>query len=88
KITRDFGLSVVHVDIKSPVHIAAYHEQFPDDPDAVDLANWDRLEQRHPTLFAGMYSLWLCRTAEEQTVDFDWLGQAGPRASVLDDQML
>lgn len=73
---HDFGLSVIQVDIRSPAHLAQYHQQFPDDPGAVDLANWHVMEQRHPTLFAGMYSLWLCRTTEQEHLDLDWVSQA------------
>ncbi|MFJ6023685.1 methyltransferase domain-containing protein [Brevundimonas sp. NPDC092305] len=36
-------------------------EAFGAGADRLDLALWDRLEQNHPTLFAGMYHLWAQR---------------------------
>ncbi|MCA8929654.1 MAG: class I SAM-dependent methyltransferase, partial [Alphaproteobacteria bacterium] len=37
-----------------------YRTAFPDDPTLADLANWDALEQQHPSLFHHMYQFW-CR---------------------------
>lgn len=31
------------------------------EPDRLAVAQWDALEQRHPTLFSGMYQLWLVK---------------------------
>ena len=71
--TRALGLSVVHLDIPSPVHLTAYRDRFPEDPAATNLANWHLLEQLNPSLFVGMYSLWLCRIADAAVVDTSWL---------------
>lgn len=70
-------LSVLHVEVKSPVQQAAYRKRFPEDPSGTRLQNWHALELLEPTLFAGMYDLWLCRTTEQTTVDPSWLGDAG-----------
>jgi len=39
--------------------LGAYRARFPDDPAAVDLANWARFEAEHPTLFAALYQFWV-----------------------------
>ncbi len=70
-IARAFDLSVIHLDIPSPVHLAAYRDRFPGDPEATNLANWHRLEELTPSMFVGMYSLWLRRVADEADVDVD-----------------
>ncbi len=72
-IARAFDLSVVHLDVPSPIHLAAYRDRFPGDPEATSLANWHRLEEITPSIFVGMYSLWLCRAADEALVDVSWL---------------
>jgi hypothetical protein len=73
-MTRAFGLSVMRVEVKSPVHLGAYHARFPEDPSATNLTNWHELELDNPSMFAGMYSLWLCRTADERGAS--WLDDA------------
>jgi SAM-dependent methyltransferase len=77
EMARTFGLSVFRVDIKSPVHLAAYRERFPDDPGATNLAHWHQMELLNPAIFAGMYSLWLYRTADESIADPSWLEGGG-----------
>jgi hypothetical protein len=72
-IARAFDLSVVHLDVPSPVYLVAYRDRFPGDPEATNLANWHRLEEITASLFVGMYSLWLCRAADEALVDVGWL---------------
>ncbi len=76
-LTRTLGLSVVKVDTVSPVFRKAYHDRFPDDQAAVDLANWDALEHDNPAMFTGMYGLWLCRAPEKDTVDISWISETG-----------
>ena len=73
EMARTLGLSVCRVDIKSPVHMAAYRERFPADPAATNLAHWHQMELLNPAIFAGMYSLWLYRTADESIADPSWL---------------
>lgn len=53
------GLELRAVDV-SPDVSAAYRERFPADPQALDLANWDRFEADNPRTFSGMIGLW-CR---------------------------
>ena len=72
-LLRANGLSVLHVAVKSPRHASMYASRFPSDPRATRLDNWHELERQEPMLFAGMYDLWLCRTAEEPTVNPRWL---------------
>lgn len=72
-MTRALDLSVIHLDPPSPVHLAAYRKGFPSDPQANNLTNWHRLEELTPSMFVGMYSLWLCRKADETSVDTTWL---------------
>ena len=76
-VARDLGLSVVRVDVKSPVHATAYRDRFRGDPSATNLASWHRLEEENPQMFAGMYSLWFCRTAETDVADTAWLAGGG-----------
>jgi SAM-dependent methyltransferase len=76
-IARDFELSVVQVDTRSLAHRVAYRERYPDDPEAIDLPSWHALEEERPTMFAGMYSLWFCRSGERQTLDVDWIRDTG-----------
>jgi hypothetical protein len=38
-----------------------YLAMFPDDPEGLDLANWDRFEAAHPMAFARMYQFWTAK---------------------------
>lgn len=78
EILRALGLSVLHVGVRSPVHVSAYRTRFPDDPTATRLENWAVFEALEPALFAGMYDLWLCRESERRHIDPSWLGIATP----------
>ena len=51
------GLELRAVDA-GPAALAAYRARFPEDPAALDLANWDRFETDHPRTFSGMIGLW------------------------------
>ena len=73
ELLRALELSVLHVEVKNPSHAAEYRQRFPEDAAATRLRNWHRLEQLQPQMFAGMYALWLCRSAEESRVDASWL---------------
>ncbi len=35
-----------------------YQEQYPEDIDMTSLPNWGKLEEEHPSTFAGMYQFW------------------------------
>lgn len=39
----------------------AYLAKFPDDPTAVNLANWNAFENENPKTFSGMYQFWIQR---------------------------
>jgi 2-polyprenyl-3-methyl-5-hydroxy-6-metoxy-1,4-benzoquinol methylase len=39
--------------------LGAYRARFPDDPAAIDLANWAAFEAEHPAVFAAMYQFWV-----------------------------
>lgn len=41
----------------------AFRQQFPDDPQGLDLEHWHAFEMRHPQTFAGMYRLLLQKPA-------------------------
>jgi SAM-dependent methyltransferase len=38
-----------------------YRQQFPDDPDALSMKNWDAFEAENPHLFSRMMGLWCCK---------------------------
>jgi 2-polyprenyl-3-methyl-5-hydroxy-6-metoxy-1,4-benzoquinol methylase len=69
------GLSLLRLDTKSPAHLRAYQQRFPRDPEARNLGHWHALETEHPTMFAGMYSLWLCRSTDYASVDMAWISE-------------
>ncbi len=73
ELLRACELAVVRVDTKSPRHHQAYRHRFPEDPRALTLANWHQLELEQPTLFAGLYSFWLCRARELASVELGWI---------------
>ena len=66
---RAFDLKVLRLDLQNPVHLDAYRARFPGDPTATDLGNWHQFEQTNPSLFAGMYSLWLGRAGKQEVED-------------------
>lgn len=72
-IAHEHGLSIVHFDVPSPAALAAFRDRFPGDVDATDLERWHVVEETNPSIFSGMYGLWLCRTADEAGVDTTWL---------------
>ncbi|MES1208845.1 MAG: class I SAM-dependent methyltransferase, partial [Pseudomonadota bacterium] len=72
-MARAFELRVLRVDTRSPAHRTAYHARFPHDDEATNLANWHLHEQDNPTTFAGLYSLWLCRSADTDIADMTWV---------------
>lgn len=45
--------------ILDPATATAYRQQFPDDVAMTDLANWERFEEAHPDVFAGMYRFYV-----------------------------
>lgn len=55
---RALGLELLAFEFGDPAIPAAYRERFPDDPDAASAANWERFEEEHPEVFAGMYQFW------------------------------
>lgn len=42
-----------------------YMQRFPDDLDCLNLENWDKFEQDHPRIFAGMYQFWCRKSARD-----------------------
>jgi tetratricopeptide (TPR) repeat protein/SAM-dependent methyltransferase len=52
------GLRFLGFEALTPDVINRYREQYPEDPDCVDLGNWDRFEQNNPRTFAKMYNMW------------------------------
>jgi len=51
------GLTLIGLDAPPPA-IAAFQRSCGAGADRLDLALWDRVEARHPSLFVGMYALW------------------------------
>jgi Flp pilus assembly protein TadD/SAM-dependent methyltransferase len=42
-----------------PDTLNAYRQRYPNDPAAIDLAQWQAFEQEHPDTFFGMYQFWV-----------------------------
>ena len=59
-IMKNNRLEFLGFMLKNPTVKSMYPEQFPDDPECLDLQNWHRFEQDNPRTFAGMYQFW-CR---------------------------
>lgn len=72
-IADDLKLNTVRVDVTRSQDMTAYRATFPDDPACADLGNWNKLEDRDPDMFAGMYSIWFCRAESKGNVDFGWI---------------
>jgi SAM-dependent methyltransferase len=56
---RALDLEFLGFEPEDPVTLRAYRAEFPDDPAATSLENWERFELRHPDTFAGMYHFWV-----------------------------
>jgi 2-polyprenyl-3-methyl-5-hydroxy-6-metoxy-1,4-benzoquinol methylase len=54
----DKGLTLLGFELDAPI-LAKYRTRFPDDPAAIDLANWHRFETENPATFRGMYQFWV-----------------------------
>jgi SAM-dependent methyltransferase len=52
------GLSFIGFEVTERV-MANYRERFPDDPGAVNFANWSQTEAESPGTFAAMYQFWV-----------------------------
>jgi SAM-dependent methyltransferase len=57
------GLELLGFEFGDPTVPGAYRRRFPEDPGATALANWGRLEDEHPEVFAGMYQFWAAKPA-------------------------
>jgi hypothetical protein len=55
---REYGLGFMGFHLPSHVTRAYVHE-FPDDPTAANLTNWQAFENANPALFSGMYQFWI-----------------------------
>jgi hypothetical protein len=55
---RDHRLSLLGFDL-APSLLENYRQRFPEDPRALDLDNWNRLESENSSLFEGMYQFWV-----------------------------
>ncbi len=56
KMILELGLVFRGFSFPSPAFLNAYRQRFPDDPQGLKLANWDRFEQENPSLFIRMYT--------------------------------
>jgi tetratricopeptide (TPR) repeat protein/SAM-dependent methyltransferase len=59
----ELGLDFLGFAFPEPQVLRRYRAAFPDDPTAVSLANWQKLEDEDPALFANTYPFWLRRPA-------------------------
>jgi len=60
---RNAGLEVLGLSRRLPPGaLQAYQARYPGDQDAADLERWDKIEESHPNLFAGMFHLWARRS--------------------------
>jgi 2-polyprenyl-3-methyl-5-hydroxy-6-metoxy-1,4-benzoquinol methylase len=55
---RENGLNFLGFEIEPDV-LNAYRQHCPDDPAAIDLAQWHAFEQAHPDTFFSMYQFWV-----------------------------
>ncbi len=54
------GLNFLGFEVEPGV-LNAYRQQYPDDPAAIDLAQWHAFEVANPDTFFGMYQFWVQR---------------------------
>ena len=47
--------------LQQPVK-SIYKNYFPGDKKQINLQNWEKFEEQHPTTFASMYQFWVCKT--------------------------
>jgi Flp pilus assembly protein TadD/SAM-dependent methyltransferase len=52
------GLAFLGFELEGPMR-QAYLARYPGDPQATDLAQWQRFEAENPDIFAGMYQFWV-----------------------------
>ncbi|WP_341704000.1 methyltransferase domain-containing protein [Ferrovibrio sp.] len=53
------GLEFLGFEFTSPQPLQEYRQRFPGDPIATDLANWAKMEEANPDLFANCYRFWV-----------------------------
>lgn len=58
---RRLDLEFLGFEFDDPAALRSYRGEFPDDPAATSLQNWEIFESRHPDTFAGMYQFWVRR---------------------------
>ena len=58
KFLRDENLTLLGFALDDAI-FARYRRQFPRDPAATDLENWQAFENAHPDTFSGMYQFWV-----------------------------
>lgn len=56
------GLAPVRFLANSPESLYRYDRMFPDDSSRKSFENWERIEQKWPLTFAGMYQFWCQKT--------------------------
>jgi len=55
---RELDLEFLGFEPEDPATLRSYRAEFPEDPAATSLKNWESFEVRHPDTFAGMYHFW------------------------------
>ena len=56
KMIADLDLIFRGFSFPSPAYLNAYRQQYPGDPQGLNLANWHLFEQQNPSLFIRMYN--------------------------------
>lgn len=70
------ALKVLKVDAQ-PLHLRAFRERFGERADTTDLSKWHTLEQARPAMFSRLFSLWLHRASESESIDVGWIQETG-----------
>lgn len=69
-------LKVLKVD-SQPMNLRAFRERFGEQADTTDLSKWHTLEKARPAMFSSLFSLWLCRMRESESIDVSWIQETG-----------
>ena len=60
----ELNLEFLGFNLQRTNALAKYIQQFPDDPNGLNLENWHEFEQLNPATFGGMYQMWLQKPFE------------------------
>ena len=63
KALKSLGLDFLGFETPNPQPLVRFRKQNPSYPKSLELARWDRFEERYPDTFRGMYQFWCRKTA-------------------------